>query len=121
MESIKREDLNKIRNEVTAALKDLGVKLGLTFEAANISFDSTHANITVKASVEGAARLTFEKYAELFGMRKTDFAKSFIWKGRTFTIAGIRPIAKKHPIIATCDGKTFLLPSTFDWKRLIKE
>jgi hypothetical protein len=102
-------NLKTIRADLNAALKAVEQKHGLTIQLGNIRYSEDDFRMQVKAFATGkgnvadpkeAARIEFEKYAHRFGLIESDFGKKFTVGTITYTICGIKPRAKRYPVIA---------------------
>ena len=60
----------------------------------------------------------FRAYASSYGLSPDDLGKTFRSNGKTFKITGLEPKKYKRPIVADCDGKSFVFPAE-DVKRLL--
>lgn len=117
---MKRNDLKEIREDINKALAEVGEKHGIQFEFNNIRFDSNSFRTTLKAYEVGenadddaAARVKFEKHAHKFGLNKSDFGSKFGFRGKTYKVCGIKPKARKYPVVAELEstGKRYAFPA----------
>ena len=95
--------LNQFREDFKKAMKDLEEKYEVQINAGKITYDNISFTFTVKV-VNGtdeveANRITFENNLKGTYLEKEDFLRSFVAEGRTYTITGINPKGRKHPII----------------------
>ncbi len=98
-----RATLKALRNELDVAMKAVTEKYNISHKLGGIRF--TETDFTVKVSVQvgsgaDSARLTWEKYAPMFGLKASDFGKSFFHRGAKFKIVGIKPNARNNPVVA---------------------
>jgi hypothetical protein len=108
VKSFDRSNLKILRDDINEALNVVMKKHGLTHSIGRIGFDdlkfSTKLVVTVGNDVSGdkdvANRAEFERYCRLFDFKKSDFGRSFVSRGETFTICGLSTRAKKYPILA---------------------
>lgn len=105
--------------DLEAAVKAVAAKHGLAVERRGGSFSSTSYTPKFEFSVigaDGSAETTdvanFKRYANMFGLQPTDLGRVFAHQGTAFTICGLRPGARKNPILAKRhDGKAFVFPA----------
>ena len=103
---ITRKDVKKLRVEMDEALQAVGEKYGLKLETGNISYNDCGFRAKVTASiidedgVDKAAKREWDLYAGQFGLKSEWFGKEFNSQGRTFTVVGIKPRARKMPVVA---------------------
>ncbi len=114
-----KANLNTIRADITAALKAVEKKHGVSFDLGNIRYSDS--NFRAKLECNSAAdasgntvnidKANFERQAFLFDIAKDAFGKTFKSNGRTFTITGINSRAKKYPVNAVAaNGDTYKFP-----------
>ena len=118
---IDKAKLRNIASDIEAAIQEVGKKHGVQLKRGNASYTDT--NFTLK--IEGAAidssgeilsreKQDFMYYALSYGLSPDDFGKTFISRGRTFKISGLKPKASKYSILAeeVGTGKSFKFPAT---------
>lgn len=93
-----------------AALEDLGLKADLgnmTYDGSKVSFKTT----IILADVD-VAKEEFEKNCFLYDLKKSDYGMQFVSQGETFELCGIKPRAKKFPLVAknVRTGKRYKFP-----------
>ncbi len=116
---ITRQLLKILREEIDQALKTVGEKHGLEFQAGSASFSGNNFTFKLAGSMigeDGKAVTkeveTFKAFAKLYGLQPEDLGKEFTRHGRRFTICGLKMSAKKYPIMATRDdGERFKFPA----------
>ncbi len=106
-----------IRDEIKKELQNVGEKLGVFIETGSGSFTPTELgmrlNITLREGYDGKTgkQAQFERHAFMFGLKDSFFGRKFTFGGEIFTISGIKPKARKNPILATnSKGKEFIFP-----------
>ena len=106
-----------IRDDIKKELQDIGEKLGVFIETGSGSFTSTELgmrlNVTLREGYDGKSgkQAAFERNAFGFGLKDDMFGKKFSYGNEIFTISGIRPKARKKPVLATnSKGKEFIFP-----------
>jgi len=119
-----RNNIDAIRKSINEKLAQVSKELGiaLSIGGMNYSSDTITTRLTINAvgdnikdgeSIEEAnKRAEFEKYAQLFGLQKSDFGKEVKLNNKLFRICGIAPKSRKYPILALNreDGKVYKLP-----------
>jgi hypothetical protein len=98
-----KDNLDDIRKELNDVLQRYGVTKDVEFQIGNITFEDNSFRTTLKAfNVEGgidAAQVEFEKWCYKFGVQKSWYGKDITFKGKQYRIAGIKPRARKFPVI----------------------
>lgn len=125
-------DLNTFREvhkDIIAALKEVGQKHNLTFEAAGGTYGTDADVFKIKAiandesgKVRDLAREAFIKYAKLnyTGLDINWLDKAFTDRGRTYTVVGYAP-RRKYPLVTKRDdGRTFNWHTEFVSKQFPK-
>lgn len=109
-----RSNLREIRDIIDGALKDALEEYGLTAKMGNISFSGEDFTTKVTVSCgsdDEAAQREWDKHAYKFGMESSDFGKTFMVRGKPYTVSGIKPRSSKYPIIAKDEkGKAYKFP-----------
>lgn len=110
-----RETLRVLRKSFDADLMELQIKYGLTFKVGHISYTDTSATIKVEAALSGVdvAKENFNFYATKFGLKPEYFGKVTKINGIGYQVAGIKPRARKYPILMKNlqNGVTVKVPS----------
>lgn len=105
---IDRDFFRDLRVSLDPLLKDLGVKLNVTFSHSGGSFDRDGSSGSLKLnfvaiSADGKAlskeESDFIKCAELYGLKKEDLGATFQARGRTYKIIGFRRKATLNKVI----------------------
>lgn len=113
---VDRAKAKLVVDEASALLDDLGKRHGLVLTSKRGSFTGETVNIRfglVEAeSSEDAERKRFREAAGLFGLTVADYGRTFKYHdGATYTVVGIRPKARKRPVLAKSqNGKTYSFP-----------
>ena len=107
-----------IRDELKKELQTVGEKLGVFIEIGSGSFTPTelgmHLNVTLREGYDGKTgkQAQFERHAFMFGLSDKSFGKQFSYGGKIYKITGIRPKARKNPVLATdIVGKESIFPA----------
>ena len=96
-----RPTLRALRGEIAAALKAVATKHGIALTAAGVSFDAQRFTLKIEGAVIGADGKagSFAQHAHLFGLAPGDLGKRIMLGGKRFTIVGLRPNARKRPVL----------------------
>lgn len=126
--SLSKAKVQQISQEMKTALKEIAQKHGLDVNIGNIGYNCTKFSTKLTVSVLGnhgenqeADKKEFELYAPRFGIKPSAFGKTFDLSGKQATVIGIKPRAKKYPVIVeTTTGKykvnTIMLPNSLTTK-----
>jgi len=118
MERFDKTNLRALRPELEKALADVCAKHGITATIGSGSFTDLECKFKLILNLEGsgeakstAKQADFERYAVLYGLEPTDFGKTFIVGGNSYTITGLSPNRPKFPIDGMRhDGRKFKFP-----------
>lgn len=106
-----------IRDDIKKELQDIGEKLGVFIEIGSGSFSPTEfgmrLNITLREGYDGKSgqQTQYERNAFMFDLPDKSFGKKFSYGGEIYTITGIRPKARKNPVLAVnSKGIEFIFP-----------
>ena len=108
-----KKEFAAFRQETEQALKALTEKYNVNIKAGNISYTNTNFSLKLEVSKKDIGgksfeQVEFEKYCVLYGFKPEDYKKKFNMNGKTFTLTGFKPRAKKMPVIAISqDGKGY--------------
>lgn len=88
----------------------------LTVKGSRCTYDPTTGEVKVSLTfllgdAKASARAEFDLFARRLGLGAADYGRTFQFAGhgRTYTISGIKPRARKRPILATAeDGRTYV-------------
>ena len=112
---ITKELLIKIRPEIDEVLKAVGERHNVVLKLGRGSYDDNGATfkLDVMPVAETGEVITpaikeWHRYAEAYGFDKDDLGKEFVCNRQVFTICGLNPRKRKHPVLAkTSIGKVF--------------
>lgn len=114
MKTLTKLGMQQIRASVEAALKDIGVELGVSLQLGRGSFRSNegHFRLNVLASGDGEKSVeaaNWELYCTQYGLEVGDLGKTIEAGGIKFKITGIMPSRPKFPILGErlSDGRKF--------------
>jgi hypothetical protein len=90
---------DKFRAEAELALQELATKWNVNIKSGHITYDANSFSLTIKVAkkeVNGVPfeQAEFERNCGWSGLQKSDYLKSFIEKGRKYTIIGIKTSSK---------------------------
>jgi hypothetical protein len=114
--AITREDCDTLTDKIVEALTPVLSGHGLTVTCPRGTYSTTQVRATVvlaikkTASEKSPAQDRFERHASDFGLDPSNYGRTFTVGGRTFTLSGLNLRARKRPIQATSDGKTWVFP-----------
>lgn len=109
MQTINRDNIRQLRDEMNAALNLVLKKHGVTAVVGNASFTPGDVTFKVKVSVgsaDDAAKREWDRYCVMFGLTPDLFGKKFVSRGTEFTITGIAKKGRDYPVLATNDNGT---------------
>ena len=114
---LNKHSLTLIRQEIDAALKDIGIKYNLDFSAGNARYNELDATYKLKVALRGihqedsgvsGKELEWRRNAIMFSMEPEDFGKTFEFNGSVYTICGCKPKSPKYNVLAKNNlGKTY--------------
>ena len=105
---LNKGNIKDVRDDLTNDLMELGKKYGMTFQMGNIRYSTDQMKFTLTAYVNSqhtntekvdVNKVEFTKNAILYGLNAEDFGKEFIVAGKTYVICGLKPKARKYPIL----------------------
>ena len=98
-----KDNLNDIRKELNDVLQRYGVTKDIDFQIGNITFENDSFRTTLKAfNVAGgidSSQVEFDKWCYKFGVEKNWYGKDITFQGKQYRIAGIKPRARKYPVV----------------------
>jgi hypothetical protein len=108
-------NLNNFRNDFAKAMEELEKKYGVKVEMGRISYNehefSTKLNVTNATNDEELEKTKFMNAIAPFanyGLYADDYKKEFKIQGKTYQLIGVKPRARKNPlIIKDKEGKTY--------------
>lgn len=105
-----------LSERISAAIQSVADEFGLDVKPAGGKFDTfkftAKMELVVRetATGESAAKAEWDRWAEMFQLKKNDFGRSFTLRGHIYTVSGVAP-SRKNAICATRgDGKVFVFP-----------
>lgn len=112
--------LKLLREEIDAALAAITKKHGVSMSIGKISFSAQQCSTTLSmvaacntGEAQNPEKVNWDKYAELFGLSKDDFGKTFQDGGKTYKVDGVAPRSTRFPIIVEReDGQRFKFPES---------
>tara|TARA_R100001086_G_scaffold127404_1_gene65907 strand:- start:106 stop:537 length:432 start_codon:yes stop_codon:yes gene_type:complete len=116
MDTFNSHTLTQVREGIEEALEGVCVDLGINLKLGSITYASDGLTFTTKlegAVVDGAGnihdkyRTSFTKEAHIYDLDPAWLDKSFVTRGREYTIVGLNTRAKKFPVHVTAHGKSY--------------
>ena len=107
---LNKGNIKDVRADLTQDLMELDKKYGMTFQMGNIRYQDDQMKFTLTAYVNSkhsnrnkldVNKVEFTKNAILYGLNAEDFGKEFTVAGKTYVICGLKPKARKYPILGT--------------------
>lgn len=105
--SFDRDLARAISRDIENALRDVAEKHGVTIKAGGGRFTAEtfdlKLNIVAKAtdgSVQTKEALAWNKLAAAYGFKAEDLGRKFYTNGETYVVTGLKPNAKKFPVLA---------------------
>jgi hypothetical protein len=118
---LNRAKMKEIREQVDAALHEVGLNLGVSLSLGNGSFGDTEGHFKLKVVnvgagggvVENPERKSWSVFCKQYGLRVDDLDKVFVVNGTNYKIEGVKPSRSKFPISAkrVSDGRGFKFPA----------
>ena len=111
-----KASLDRVRREVDKSLSELGEKLGITLQIGNISYQDSTFTAKLNGSLAGfdTRAKDWSDYFWKFDLEEDWLGRTFTTQGREYKIVGLRPRARKTPVLIECvspelcvDGKTY--------------
>ena len=110
--------LKELRADINEALAAVGEKHNVRISAKGATYDPDGANgsfklevlsIGASGDVHDKAATSFVERCRLYGLKPEDLGRTFKNGGLTFTVSGLKPLARSMPILATdsASGKTY--------------
>lgn len=101
---INQNTLKQFREDYEQAVKSLEEKYGVVIQAKNITYsdNSFHfkTEVTNGESKAEIRKQDFEKYCSLYGLKPSDYLRSFEKEdNKAYAIIGINPNKRKYPIM----------------------
>ena len=102
-----KTNLNSVRRDIDIALASVEKEYGITLKLGNIRFSGTSFTTKVSADVKptngkSLGETKFNANCVLYGLKKSDFGKTFTEGRKTYTITGINTRSKRYPIECQC-------------------
>jgi hypothetical protein len=117
IKSFDRANLKVLSMDINETLQAVGKKYGISIKTNGGTFDHISFRLKVECSVMQDGNVIskeetcFKQYASMYGMKPEDLGKNIIVGGKAYKVIGLRPSARRFPILAKrYDGKRFCLP-----------
>ena len=119
---INKSKAKELNYAIKGAVENVASKHGMTVQVGSVKFGSDNltakivmSRVNAKGEVLTPMRNAFMSRAYLFGLKASDFGRTFTDnQGKSYKITGLKPQAKVYPILAVCtsDGKTYKFPAS---------
>jgi hypothetical protein len=126
LKSFDRQTIRLLRERIDSALHQIAQEYGISITAGNARFTPENVRLKLELAVigengvESIAAVDFRKYAILLGLKSEDLGKTFLFRGKPYTIVGAKTSSHKYPILAkNKNGKVYKFQSQ-DVMRLLK-
>ncbi|HNS55604.1 MAG TPA: hypothetical protein PKO34_01005 [Smithellaceae bacterium] len=105
---LNKENINDLRKEVENQLSEIGNRRGIKLKIGTISYSPERFTCRLTGEPESGKKNEFQKYAELFGLGREDYGRTFSLDGDEYSITGLITSRSKYPVQCTrADGKMF--------------
>jgi hypothetical protein len=116
----------EVRTDIQLALDAVARKHGLTLDMGGGRYSEqdfrVQVGFRVGVGVKPQSERDFSAMAQLYGLKSTDLGKTFMHKGHTFAVCGLKSSSRRFPILAKrTDGKTYKFPADFVRRALAGE
>lgn len=104
--TIDKQMLQQLRDDINAALIEVGKKYDIELHAGNCSFTDIGMTFQLKGEVTDsdavaeANQREFEAFVRYSDIDPRAFGQTFTNNGETFLICGVKPRNRKYPILA---------------------
>lgn len=100
-----------LQHEMHEAIKAIAAKHGLVTGSCRVTYDVAEFKfaVTVLDNSADSQRAAFDKHCKMFGLKPEHFGAVIKTRTGDFTICGIDAKKRSRPILATRDGKTYIL------------
>ena len=118
-QEITRAYLREFRDKFEQTLNEFGEQESLTLQAKAINYGDNTFNVKVEVTMAGdaeeAAEMQFKaalsKNPWLFkGISEEDYGMTWTTYGTTYKLVGLKPRAKKYPLIVEKNGQQYKMP-----------
>lgn len=122
-----KAEYSAFMNEVKETLNKLGAGR-FTVSSGSGRYAPDGSNLTVKlefavvnndGTSETKEHKDFMRYHEMYGFKKEDLGRSFMFKGERRTIVGLAMSRRKYPVLCKCEDGTQKLHVVSDVHKLL--
>lgn len=111
---ITTKSLKDFREDFKDAVKDLEKHYMVTINFGAITYSNEDFSVKIKVfnSEDGknADQVQFEKYAESYGLKKSDYGRTYPSHRGTCKLVTIKPKNTKYPIVVERGGRRYKVP-----------
>lgn len=113
-----KEKLRRVREVLEDIFKkneDELKKVGVVVSTGNATYDMLDAVMKLKiidfedGEQADLDKMMWERYAQMYGMEKDWYGKTFKNDGKEYKIVGINPNKRSKPVIVDVNGKRYLV------------
>lgn len=111
---INRSTCRMIDDAIGQALKSVETKFGVKIQVGGGTFNDTEFSTKLRISLGDVdvAKKDWERYCRSFGLKPEQFGSTFESNGTTYTVCGIKPRAKRFPVIGVnANGTRYKFPA----------
>ena len=117
MDHFDKNNLQYVRSILKDAFELIRTSTGIRFEVGSITYDSNEFRAKLTGSLlseTDSKKKDFEKHCYKFGLAPENYGQRFNYEGMRYKISGIRPKAKKYPVVAIdpYSGKSLCFPAS---------
>ena len=101
--------------DIRAAVASVEAKWGVNISVGGGTYGDDHFTTKLKTSIAGVdmKKKDWDRYSFRFGLKPEQYGTKFTYAGETFTVVGLRPKARKAPVIGTnAHGKEYIFPAS---------
>jgi hypothetical protein len=121
MDNMKQEQIKVIQADLRAAFVAIGEKHKISIAMGSLTYNDLYFTCPIKGrfldakgSTEEADKAEWDAYCGKFGLKSDMFGKVFVLGGKTYKIIGIKPKARKYPVVGQVGSGGKYVFSAFD-------
>lgn len=121
MDNMKQEQIKVIQQDLKAAFAAVGEKHRISIAMGSLTYNDLYFTCPIKGrfldakgSTEEADKAEWDAYCGKFGLKADMFGQVFTIAGKTYKIIGIKPKARKYPVVGQVGSGGKYVFSAFD-------